>query len=369
MPEHKALERLRERVLDGALCAACGACGALCPYLRFFEGRVVKLDPCDRMEGRCWAYCPRTEVDLDAIHRRLFGCGYEDVELGLVRRVLMARAADPKAREKAQTGGAVSALMGVALDEGIVNAAVLTRRDEKQAAQGCVVRSREAVLSCAGSSYVSGPTLEALNKGDFGENERIGLVGTPCQVLALAKMRVSELEKRTPIDQVAVVIGLFCTWALSHAPFMAFLSERVNASRVRKLDITPPPERLLKVQTDAGTLDIPLDEVRPFIRPTCGICADMTAELADVSVGTVEGLEGWNTVIVRSEGGEALLETAEGKGALETRPLPEANLAHLKEASLLKKKRALAALEKRGEPEEGYLKLSEDLVRRILSGQ
>ncbi|MEW6667334.1 MAG: Coenzyme F420 hydrogenase/dehydrogenase, beta subunit C-terminal domain [Thermodesulfobacteriota bacterium] len=367
MAEQKALERLHERVLAEDLCAGCGACISVCPYLRHFDGRIVKLDPCDRSEGRCWDYCPRSEVDLDAIHRKLFGCGYEDVELGRVRRVLMARAVDPKVREKAQTGGVVSALIGFALDKGVVNAAVLTRRDKNHATLGCAVRSREEVLSCAGSSYVSGPSLEALNKGDFGQGEKIGLVGTPCQVLAFAKMRASGLEKRTPIDRVAMVIGLFCTWALSHSPFMKFLGERTDVSRIRKLDITPPPERLLKVVTDSETLDIPIDEIRSFIRTSCGVCADMTAELADVSVGTVEGLKGWNTVIIRSEQGEDLLKSTVSQGALETRPLPGENLAHLKQASLLKKKRALAALEERGELEDGYLKLSTETIQRIRS--
>jgi len=80
--------------------------------------------------------------------------------------------------------------------------------------QGQIVSKREQVLSCSGSSYVSGPTLEALNQGPWKEEERIGVVGLPCQALALAKMRASSLETKTPIDRVDLVIGLFCTWAL-----------------------------------------------------------------------------------------------------------------------------------------------------------
>jgi len=47
------------------------------------------------------------------------------------------------------------------------------------------------------------------------------------------------------------------------------------------------------------------------------------SELSDLSVGTVEGEEGWNTVIVRTARGEDLLNRAESKGALETRVYPE----------------------------------------------
>jgi coenzyme F420 hydrogenase subunit beta len=95
----------------------------------------------------------------------------------------------------------------------------------------------------------------------------------------------------------------------------------------------------------------------------------MTSELSDLSVGTVEGLNGWNTVIVRSDRGEALVEGCEREGTIEVQVLPEENLRHLKDASLLKKRRALEALKQRGELEGGYLKLSADLVRKILSPQ
>jgi coenzyme F420-reducing hydrogenase beta subunit len=93
----------------------------------------------------------------------------------------------------------------------------------------------------------------------------------------------------------------------------------------------------------------------------------MTAELSDVSVGTVEGKKTWNTVVVRTEMGEKLLRQVKKAGVIETRALPEDNLNHLKEASLLKKRRALDALKERGGIEKAYFTLSADLVKRILS--
>jgi coenzyme F420 hydrogenase subunit beta len=86
---------------------------------------------------------------------------------------------------------------------------------------------------------------------------------------------------------------------------------------------------------------IPIDEIRPFIRKGCHVCLDMTAELSDISAGTVEGIEGWNTMIIRSDQGEMLFKEAEAEGIVESQPLPEDHLNHLREASLLKKERAL----------------------------
>jgi coenzyme F420 hydrogenase subunit beta len=307
-------------------------------------------------------------VDLEAIHQEVFGQSYLNIEIGLFKQVKIVRASAPGLRQKAQSGGVVSALMEFALKEGFIDAVVLTHRDLDHLPHGKVIRRRDEIFSCAGSSYVAAPTLQALNQGPWEDRERIGVVGTPCQILAMRKMSVSSLKRTTLIDRVKLIVGLFCTWALTYDPFMKYLKNRVNGARIRKLDITPPPERLLKVITDDDHMwKVPLDEIRPFIRTTCGICLDMTSEFSDLSLGTVEGIQGWGTVIIRSDLGEELLRRAEAAGIVESQPLPEENFNHLKEASLLKKKRALLRLKERGELEDGYLILSRELIGRILS--
>lgn len=364
---NRGLEALEEKVLGRDLCAACGACLSLCPYLRSFKGRVIKLDDCNLEEGRCFAYCPRTEVNLDEVYQKLFGKKYEEIELGPVRKIMMARAKESIWAKKAQTGGVVSALIDFALRESVIQAAVLTPRDGDLLPQGKIIKGRKEILRCAGSSYVSGPTLEALNKGPWKGEERIGVVGLPCQVLALARMKASTLEKKTPIDRVDLVVGLFCTWALDYKPFIAFLNKRVGNRPIKKLNITPPPERILEVTAGGELYRIPVDDIRPFIRPSCRVCLDMTAELSDISVGTVEGKEGWNTMIVRTAKGNDLLTRAKKAGVLEIRPLAKNSLSHLKEASLLKKRRALDALHEKGGEEKAYFTLSANLINRIIS--
>ncbi len=228
MSENKGLQGLEAQVMNRDLCTLCGACSGLCPYLRPWQGRMAKLHDCDLKEGRCFAYCPRTAVDLNGVHQAVFGRGYEDLTMGPVGRVLIARSKDRKVRRRAQTGGVVSTLMDVALREGFVQAAVLTQRERGHLPKGLIARSREEILTCAGSSYVAGPTLEAFNRGPWDGVPRIGLVGLPCQVLAVGKMRAANLERHTPIDRISLVVGLFCTWALTYEPFLSFIKARVN---------------------------------------------------------------------------------------------------------------------------------------------
>jgi coenzyme F420 hydrogenase subunit beta len=232
---------------------------------------------------------------------------------------------------------------------------------------GTAARDEAGVLACTGSNFVAAPTLASFNREAATDARRIGVVATPCQVLALAKMRTSPLEDGN-IEKLKLVVGLFCTWALGYEDFARFLQERVQLAEITKSDIPPPPANVFDLYTNSSRHPIPLDEVRRFIRPTCELCIDMTAELADLSVGSAEGVEGWNTLIVRTTTGEELVKAARARGVIETAPLPEENLEHLKQAALLKKKRALRKIvDTTGSAEDLlYLKLSGEARDELL---
>ncbi|MGA2286584.1 MAG: Coenzyme F420 hydrogenase/dehydrogenase, beta subunit C-terminal domain [Dehalococcoidia bacterium] len=361
---------LRADVIDRGLCAGCGACVGMCPYLVAYRGRIVALDDCAVEQGRCYAFCPRTATDLDEASEAVFGASFDGGPIGRVAEVLMARAAHEDVREKAQYGGTVSALVAFAIERGFIDSAVLTKSDASLLPAGVLVRAASEVLSHAGSNYVAAPTLAAFNReAQREEARRVGVVATPCQALALAKMRASPLENRNHIEKLSLVVGLFCTWALDYGVFAAFLAEKTPLERISKLDIPPPPANVLRVAAGADELSISLDEVRRFIRPSCNVCLDMTAELADVAVGAAEGIDGWNTVIVRSERGRELVEAARKAGAIETDALPEANLSHLKGASLGKRRRALANIRAMTGSDDDllYLELRPETRERLLA--
>ena len=337
----KGPQELGSEVGAKFLCTLCGGCAGMCPYRVAYRGRIVVMDECNRSEGRCYAFCPRTSVNLDEVSQAAFGVPYAASELGTVQEITMARAKDETIRSKAQHGGTVSTLVSFALREGFIDSAVLTTTDEQLQPSGAAVRDEAGVLDCAGSNFTASPTLQKFNQEAATDAERIGVVATPCQALALANMRVSPLEEGNHIEKLKLVVGLFCNWALWHEGFSRFLQEKVPLGEITKMDAPPPPANALEVFTGSDRVLVPLDEVRPFINKTCQFCLDLTAELADVSVGAAEGVDGWNTLIVRSDAGKKLVEAAVAGGAIETAPFPKENLEHLKEAALLKKKRAL----------------------------
>lgn len=359
---------LFDEVIDAGLCTLCGACSGGCPYLVPYKGRIVLLDNCILSDGQCYQYCPRTYTDMDAISRHFFGVPYSEDELGTTKEVLMVRSTDARIKERAQYGGTVTALLSLALAEGLVDSAILSRMSDDKTPGAHLVQNTEEVLQCAGSNYMACPVLKVLNYIPKYIEERLGIVVMPCQGLALAKMKKDPPQNRVNIGNVKLVIGLFCTWALSPDEFHKFLKENLDLPQVIKFDIPPPPANRFDAYTPSGRVSFPLDQIREFIMPTCTYCLDMTSEFADISVGSVEDFEGWNTVIVRTKVGAELMEMAKAKGKLETNTLSPRNLAHLKEAALLKKKRALKEIiERSGDKRDLlYLGLSESIVNKLL---
>jgi len=138
---------------------------------------------------------------------------------------------------------------------------------------------------------------------------------------------------------------------------------------VKKFDIPPPPANRFDAYTQSGKISFPLEQIRKFTMPTCAYCLDMTSEFADISVGSVEGIKSWNTVIVRTDVGAELVKIAKAKDKLEIDKLPPQNLAHLKEAALLKKKRVLKEIAKRSGDKKNllYIGLSPALANKLLA--
>ncbi|MEW6351895.1 MAG: Coenzyme F420 hydrogenase/dehydrogenase, beta subunit C-terminal domain [Thermodesulfobacteriota bacterium] len=345
MEDLHGLDDLKRLVLERGLCASCGACVEHCPYLTSFRGRTVVLDSCAVEHGRCFTYCPMTFFDTDEASRSLFGKSYDaDSGLGHVRDVVATRAGDESTAAMGQGGGTVTALMALAMERGLIDAAVLTGRGQSDPfPRGVVATTVPEIRLCSGSRYVGAHGLAALRDALDRGYQRIGVVGVPCQIRSLRKMALYDLKHEGLKERITLAMGLFCNWAFSSKDFATFLAARFGLEEIRRYHIPPPPANVLEVETSQGLTGVPLEELRPMIQAACGVCPDMTSEFADLSVGMYEGREGWNTAIVRTDAGRALFEMALDARALEVEPFPEANLSHLRQASRNKRTRASGA--------------------------
>ncbi len=358
---------LEKEVIDKGLCTSCGACVNICPYVKVVRDRVAVIEHCGIAEGQCYDFCPRTPTDVDALDRSVFGRERDDSALGHFISIEMAQARDESVRRRAQYGGVVSALMTHAMDTGVIDSAVLTKPfDAGLTPAATVTGEGSRIIECAGSNYVSCAILAELNRSTRQPRGSVGIVGIPCQILALRKMQAAQHESGA--GGVKLAIGLFCTWALEYGALHDYLKGKLDPSAITRIDIPPPPANVIVVHTEDSSTEFPLDDIRGAIRPTCNVCLDMTSELADVSVGMVEGMDDWNTLIVRTPAGQELVAKAKAAGAIESRPLDDTRLDHLREASLNKKRNAVAEIVRRTGDETDllYLRLSDAERRNLL---
>jgi coenzyme F420 hydrogenase subunit beta len=362
--------KLVDSVIQAGLCCGCGACINLCPYFQSYRGKTAALFPCNLETGKCFAYCPKVELDPDVLSRFLFNQPYDGSPLGTVRSIHMSRAGAKVKKQAFQSGGTVSALIYFALRSKRIRGAVLTGRDGFLPVPFRVTKPAD-VFRQSLSKYAAAPTLSALNQAVAEGCRDLGVVATPCQAAAVTQMRTNPLKDPSFTDPTALVVGLFCTWALDFRRFEAFLAERVPLPDIVKIDIPPPPASVLEVHLKDGKREFPLDEIRALVPEACLYCPDMTAEFADVSVGVLEGRPDMNTLIIRTERGEEIVREAQRLGYLELDDLPDESLEHLMWAAANKKKRAVLRCRETGRlnGEEGMacLRLSEETVERILS--
>jgi coenzyme F420 hydrogenase subunit beta len=301
---------LKSEVWDTGRCSGCGACVAVCPAdsLSFAEGEMVTCPTstgyCKQATdavacGACYAVCPRT-VDQHS------------ETLGKYLDIVSAKAVFDIPRK--QSGGAVTAILASALDEGLIDAIVTVTEDRFTLKPSSVIITKSDVLiQQAGSRYSWWvPLLAALKEAVVMRKfNRIAVVGVPCSVQALARIRESDNDLLVPYARaIRIVIGLFCTETFDYSSLVQgklHTHYKIEPHEIRKMDVKGKLE-ILKV--DNTLLNIPLAELAPCIRKGCHICTDLTALEADISAGSIGTPDGMTTLLIRTKTGKSFVDNA-----------------------------------------------------------
>lgn len=365
---------LKKYVLEQSLCTGCGACVGLCPYQVIYSDRTVQLFDCDLPDGKCYAFCPRTPADYGQIRERLFDISDVTPEIGAVKCYYWSRAADAELRAKTQHGGTITALLELAMAEGLIDSAIVSSRAEQPEQEGRLVEDKSQLRDYAGSKFTVSPTVAAFNRLMGDDVKKVGVVATPCQALALAKMKSAKISGYVKAESIGLVIGLFCGWTLSMERFRVLLEQyKVSPESLTGMDI-PAGKNILELHANESVVSVPMAEVDACVRTACRYCVDSTAEFADLSVGAArfggdgDEMRGWNQIIVRSVRGKQLLELAVARGVLEIREAPAQALQDLKNAAAEKKRKALKNIVVKSGSAKNllYLKNDDPVVKKYL---
>jgi len=334
-------------VIAQRICCLCGTCAAFCDKINIREGEGGRTEPqfieeYDTVCGQCYTYCPRTFLPQSEIEKRIFGDEWQKAEgeiLGIYRSFYAVRSRREDILRKGQDGGAVTSLLAYALDEGIIDCAVITTADDQWRPLTKVARTYEELKEGAGTKYTLYPGVIGVREAIKGGCEAIGFVGLPCQIQGLRKVQMAEQSYDVGIKKVKLLMGLFCMENFTGA-LLDFVGERSvkgSLEGVKKFEIRDK-ELLVYEKDNQAKQRIPLDELKSYVGAGCLVCMDYTAELADISVGSVGSEQGWSTVFARTEIGEEVVKGAEDKGYIEVMGIEKAGLESIRRLVKRKKK-------------------------------
>jgi coenzyme F420 hydrogenase subunit beta len=265
--------------------------------------------------GVCYAVCPpenpqgfRLAADSDPL-------------LGPSTSLYRGFAADTAVREAGSAGGFVTALLVSALEQGVIDGALVVTSQPKDPTrpQITVARTPEGIRAAAQSKYCLAPvnaTLDQIRQHDG----KLAVVALPCQAHGIRLAQSLNLEITR---NIVLVVGIFCGFNIAYEG---------TAYLLRKLGMPPEEVELLEHRGGpwpggfrAKTRDgregfIPKHQytyVHLMYAPEgCWYCPDLTAEYADVSVGDfwVGDESGFSMVIGRTTAGQAVLDIAISRG-------------------------------------------------------
>jgi coenzyme F420 hydrogenase subunit beta len=314
--------KLRKDIIKPGICTLCGACAASCESIVIKDEQPRLIDKCTAC-GVCYNQCPRTITTEEGL-------------VGRIRNAYCARTAIPEL--KGQDGGVVTSMLAYALEEGLIDCAIVTTRSEEEPWKPVpiVAKTYDDILEGTGSIYSHSMTLEALMSAIKQGMRSIAFVGPSCNIDAVTKMQKSPYGFLHLFMRANILkMGLFCMDTFYYEGIKEFVESKdmklddIEWMKIRKGRFEFQTRDELKV--------FPLGELDQYRSSSCKYCTDMASESADLSFGGVGTPRDWTTVLARSGMGYEIFNEAVDNGYIESRLLEEKEMKNILNLAKMKK--------------------------------
>ena len=329
-------------VVKNNLCTGCGTCIALCPEeaikLTINEKKgiyVPKLneEKCNNC-GICFNVCPGHEVDFKALNLEIFDKEPEDILIGNYLNCYIGHSTDYNIRYNSASGGLVTQLLIFALEEGLIDGALVTRmkKENPLEPEPFIARTKEEIIEASKSKYCPVPANVALREIlEAQEGERFAVVGLQCHIQGIRK---AEQINKNLKKKIVLHIGIIC----HHTPTFLATEFLLKKMKIKKEEVTKLDYRGegwlggMKIAiNNKSKIFVPMTHIFYwgrvfdlfFIPLRCLVCNDKICELADISFGDAllpEILDydkiGSSILISRSKLSEEILKKAVFKGKI-----------------------------------------------------
>jgi coenzyme F420 hydrogenase subunit beta len=331
-------ETIAQVVKDG-FCTGCGTCIALCPEeaikLTINEKKGIYVPELNKEKcnscGICYEVCPGHEVNFKQLNLEIFGKEPVDVLIGNYLNCYVGHSTDYDIRYNSSSGGLVTQLLIFALEERIIDGALVTRmrKDKPLEPEPFIARTRAEIIEASKSKYCPVPANIALKEIlNSKEGEKFAVVGLPCHIWGVRK--AEQINKKLQ-EKIALHLGLFCCSQTVNFLATEYVLQRMNIPKenVIRIDYREGhfPPGIMSIRLKKGVIKkISHSEFWGMIFYSfgfwfgpirCMLCSDETCELADISVGSE-----WfpylaydninqSLVLVKSKLGEEILQKCE----------------------------------------------------------
>lgn len=333
------------QVVKNELCTGCGTCIGACPNdaikLALNKKKGIYIPDLDEYKcsncGLCYAICPGHGIDLKELNLEIFGKEPEDWLIGNYFGIYLGHSTDLDIRYNSSSGGLITQVLIFALEEGIINGALVTRmkKDNPLEPEPFIARTKEEIIEASRSKYCPVPANIALkeimcsNKG-----EKFAVVGLPCHIQGIRKLEKANKKFK---DKIVLHIGIVC----NHVPtFFAtkFLMRKngVKYEDLKNIDYRGNgwPGGMQITKKNGDKIFIPQFSVdywggplSSFFFPArCLLCNDKICELSDASFA-----DAWIPELMRNDSiGTSLVVSRDEKSEYLLTKMVSNNLIEIK---------------------------------------